>query len=362
MGSRAVRTEVRPRAASRRSIIESGRAMNPLVTVAITTLNRPTFLKETLGCVLSQDYPNLDILISDNGSTDATPALARELAGSDSRVRFRRNEMTVPFTEHCSQCVEAARGDYFLLLHDDDRISPRFISQLIMVAGRYPDANVVVPTNTLIDQEGRLLKEFDGPGEEIHDGPSFLLHWLNGETPQYLANVTTVLFRTSMVRYFGCYRALPGTRNNDNLLFVQVGMTSRIGFARQAIFGWRIHPQNLGETESPCLIAASGLAFLRSLRADPRTKDALRALPRAQRKRIVRGVAWSTAKEVVRHLNGQRVSCQWPMVQALLAERRDPVFLFVILREYLRAAFPRAYSVLRHVTRPPWIASSANDR
>ena len=45
-------------------------AKTPLVTVAIPTLNGADYIRETLMSLLAQDYPNLDILVSDNGSTD----------------------------------------------------------------------------------------------------------------------------------------------------------------------------------------------------------------------------------------------------------------------------------------------------
>ena len=108
--------------------------MIPLVTLAITTFNRPRFLRETFASALAQDYANLDILVSDNGSRDTTPLLTQALVNSDPRVRLRRNETTVPLHEHFTQCVEAARGEYFVLLHDDDRINSCFVSELAGVA------------------------------------------------------------------------------------------------------------------------------------------------------------------------------------------------------------------------------------
>src|SRR6266851_278874 len=98
--------------------------MNPLVTLAITTLNRPDYLRETLLSVLAQDYSNLDILVSDNGSNAETLAVARALSRDDARVRFRRNDATVSVNEHFNQCVQAARGELFTIVNDDDLINP----------------------------------------------------------------------------------------------------------------------------------------------------------------------------------------------------------------------------------------------
>ena len=70
--------------------------MKPLVTLLLPTLNRTTYLREALDSVLAQDYPNLDILISDNGSSNETPEFVRSIVNGDPRVRFRRNDLTVP--------------------------------------------------------------------------------------------------------------------------------------------------------------------------------------------------------------------------------------------------------------------------
>ncbi len=320
--------------------------MKPLVTLAITTLNRVTYLAETLACVRAQDYPNLEILISDNGSSDETPSRVRELMGADSRVRFRRNAVTVPFSEHCSQCVDAARGDYFVLLHDDDCINSTFITKLVETASRYPDANVVVPANALMDSGGVVFRRFEVPVAEVHEGVPFLLHWLRGDEPQYIANLTTVMYRTASLRHFGAYRNLVGTRNNDNLLFLQVGMTGRVAFCSEAVFSWRIHPQNLGDSEPAQLIAASGREFIRQLRGDQQTVAALRRLSISEAGAIRREVAKSTTKEVIRHIHGQKLTCDWRLVRALLSERQDLVFVGEVLREYFRYAFPRLYLTL----------------
>ena len=192
--------------------------MNPLVTIALTTRNRTTYLREIVACALAQDYPNLDILISDNGSSDDTPVLAKKLARSDPRVRFRRNDKGVLQHEHFTQCAREARGEYFILLHDDDWINSSFVSELVAVATRNPDVNVVVPANVTFNEQGTIIREFATPAGEVFDGFTFIHNWLYGEGPQILACLCTILLRTKIVCDFGGYHALTSGRNIDNLL------------------------------------------------------------------------------------------------------------------------------------------------
>lgn len=325
--------------------------MNPIVTLAVTTRNRTTYLGETLACVLAQDYPHLDILVSDNGSTDETREVTRALVKSDRRVRLRHNDASVNQHEHFTQCVREARGEYFVLLHDDDRINHCFVSELVGVATRHPDVNVVVPLNITIDESGALIREFGNPNREVLDGPAFICDWLHGSGPEVIACVCTILARTQVIENFGGYRCLGGGRNIDNLLFLQCALTSRVGFAHRAQFSYRTYAKSYGNNATPLQIVDSGCQFLRYLRNDPPTVRALSRVPSTYRKRITQGVAKATAKEVVLQMNALNLPCDRHTVTTLLKGRRDVAFLYVIFREYLRHSWPGVHSYLRELIR-----------
>jgi glycosyltransferase involved in cell wall biosynthesis len=326
--------------------------MQPLVTLAVTTLNRPRYLRDTLASVLAQDYVNLDILVSDNGSSDETPWITKALAQTDRRVRLRRNETTVPLHEHFTQCVRAACGEYFILLHDDDRINSSFVSEMVGVAMRHPDVNVVIPANVMMDEQGATIREFERPNCEIFDGPTFVCNWLESWGPAVLVDVTTILMRTEIIKRFGGYQSFNGGRNIDNILFLQCAITSRVGFARGATFYWRSYPESYGSTATPQEIVDSGRSYMRHLRRDPETVRALAALPLSYQKRIRRGVAEMTAFELLNQLKLDENAFRWRTVRALLMSgRNDTVLLHVVLREYLRRASPTIYSWLRIIRR-----------
>jgi len=159
--------------------------MKPLVTIIVPTLNRTTYLAEALNSVLAQDYPNLDILVSDNGSRDDTPDVARAIAGDDPRVRFPRNEKTVPLYQHFNQFVTQARGEFYMVVCDDDVINPACVSELIGVVERHPEINVVIPANVTIDEKGTVLTRFAHPDGEKLDSFEYLKHWLYEGTPLF---------------------------------------------------------------------------------------------------------------------------------------------------------------------------------
>jgi glycosyltransferase involved in cell wall biosynthesis len=307
--------------------------MNPLVTLVVATLNRPEYLRETLSSVLAQDYPNLDILVSDNGSHDETPAVAQSLIKDDPRVRFRSNRETVPIHEHFTQCLQAARGEYFILLCDDDHINPRFVSELVNVARRHRDVNVVVPANATMDENGAVIEEFAKPQGEDFDGSEVVCNWLYGRQPLWFINVVTVLMRTETMRRFGGYQGLAGGRNNDNLLFLQCAIIGRVGFALGAVFNWRVH-NSYGAGSTPQQITQSSRQFLKHLQCDPSTVEALKSLPAPRRKQIINGVRILTAHELCYCIESREGAFSWECLRQMFMYRHDAIFCYVVLRRY----------------------------
>ena len=57
--------------------------LNPLVSVAVITYNQDKFINECLDSILIQDYPNFEVIVLDDRSTDATPGILRQLAAQD---------------------------------------------------------------------------------------------------------------------------------------------------------------------------------------------------------------------------------------------------------------------------------------
>jgi len=318
--------------------------MNPTVTLAVLTLNKPTYLRETLTSVLAQDYPGLEILISDNASTDETPDLAREIAGGDPRVRFRRNEKTVPIHEHFTQCLFAAKGEFFILLSDDDRINPTFVSELAGVARRHPSVNVVVPLNRTIDENGNTIEDRPPLDGEVFPGPEFVCNWLYRRVPPPFAAVVTVMGRTETMRHFGGYQPFARGQNIDNCNFLQLAITGDVGFARNARFEWRVFNRSYGSTATPQQIAESSRAFVKALRTHPQTVAALDRLPAHLRREIIDGVRLMTAEEFLFRIRFYENPFSPRCVSKFPIFGCDRIFLRTIAREYwhrLRRPFSR---------------------
>ena len=92
----------------------------PMVTVAIPTFNRLELLKRAVASALTQNYKNLEIIISDNASTDGTSEYLRSL--DDDRIKVILGEQNLGMVANWDRCLARTQGDYFLLMSDDDAL------------------------------------------------------------------------------------------------------------------------------------------------------------------------------------------------------------------------------------------------
>jgi glycosyltransferase involved in cell wall biosynthesis len=177
-------------------------AQRPLVTIGITTYNRAdSYLPHTLDSALAQTYPNLEILVSDNASTDHTEELVRAI--DDPRTRYVKHARNIGVTPHFNYCVSQARGAYFLLLHDDDLIDPDFIETCLSAAKDRTDYGLIRTGLRRIDETGQTFREWPN----LPDGLSteeFFRAYFAGGVPMHLCST---LFNTSYLRDVGGFQS-----------------------------------------------------------------------------------------------------------------------------------------------------------
>lgn len=115
----------------------TGRCFEPdLVTIAITTHNRSGLLQRALRGALAQTYPKLEILVSDDASTDDTQELMEKV--KDPRIRYVRIEKQVGIAGNLQNALGHATGEFFMILNDDDELEPKAIEMLAHAFGEPP--------------------------------------------------------------------------------------------------------------------------------------------------------------------------------------------------------------------------------
>lgn len=111
-----------------------------LITIVIPVYNLAGYVQNCLNSVLKQTYENIEILIIDDGSTDNTPAICREYAKKDSRIRVICREHEGVSAIRNMGCREA-KGEYIALIDGDDLLEPTYIEYLYQLLVKY-DADI----------------------------------------------------------------------------------------------------------------------------------------------------------------------------------------------------------------------------
>ena len=102
-----------------------------LVSVGIPTYNRSDQLKRAVRSVLAQENARVEVVISDDGSSDATGDVLERLAAEDARVRFVRQVQNVGHARNFAEVLAMARGEYFMWLSDDDELEPTYVQRCL---------------------------------------------------------------------------------------------------------------------------------------------------------------------------------------------------------------------------------------
>jgi glycosyltransferase involved in cell wall biosynthesis len=112
----------------------------PLVSVLMTAYNREEFIKEAIESVLASTYPNFELIVVDDCSTDNTLVLAKEIAAADKRVRVYRNKQNLGDYPNRNKAASYARGKYIKYVDSDDKIYSDSLAYMVDVMENYKTA------------------------------------------------------------------------------------------------------------------------------------------------------------------------------------------------------------------------------
>ncbi|HXP86813.1 MAG TPA: glycosyltransferase family 2 protein [Bryobacteraceae bacterium] len=181
-------------------------AYKDLVSVTIVTYNSGRFIKRCLESVLEQKYPQLEVVVVDNASTDGTVDILEPFAG---RCRLYYNDENLGFAAAQNQAIALAQGEFILSLNPDVLLLPNFIQALVEAAYMDPKVGTVcgklltirsnfdLPDKQLVDSTGiyftPMLRHLDRGSQEVDNG-----HFLNFEYV-FGATAAAALYRRTMI-------------------------------------------------------------------------------------------------------------------------------------------------------------------
>ena len=121
---------------------------DPLVSVGLPVRNGVLTLESVVKSVLAQDHERLELVISDNASTDRTEELCRDLAATDKRIVYHRQPRNVGILNNFTQAIRLAKGTFFRWVGDDDWLAPTYVSRCLKAFA--DDSRLILVTTQMI--------------------------------------------------------------------------------------------------------------------------------------------------------------------------------------------------------------------
>ncbi|MGG9960055.1 glycosyltransferase family 2 protein [Ferruginibacter sp. SUN106] len=133
---------------------------DPLVSVIITSYNRGNFIDKAIQSSLNQDYANIEIIVSDNCSTDNTPSVLEKYK-EDKRVKYYVNDTNIGMIPNFKLATERTSGKYITYLSSDDYFcNDKFISLAVDLINKHLNIVLVAAKNaTLFEDLNEVVED-----------------------------------------------------------------------------------------------------------------------------------------------------------------------------------------------------------
>jgi glycosyltransferase involved in cell wall biosynthesis len=133
----------------------------PRVSIGLPVYNGENFLAESLDALLAQTFTDFELIISDNASTDATPAICKEYAARDPRIRYVRQPQNIGATPNQDFVFRQSRGELFKLAAHDDLYDENLIARCVEALDAHPEVVLCHADMAYVDSSGRIINRYD---------------------------------------------------------------------------------------------------------------------------------------------------------------------------------------------------------
>lgn len=208
----------------------------------------PTFkvryLKECILSILSQRYPDFEIIIVNDNSPDDIDEIVYNI--SDLRIKYYKNEIgfgAEHVVDNWNKCLEYATGDYIICMGDDDMLKPNCLQDLAELIDRFPRKDVYYSRTELIDEEGNVIEVT--PLRKLEESVYEMIfnRWNGG-----CMFIGDYCYRTDNLRSRGGFYRLPYAWGSDAISAYEAGIKSGIANTQEVGFQYRVNQQSISST------------------------------------------------------------------------------------------------------------------
>ena len=224
----------------------------PRVSVGLPVFNGERFLEQTLADLLGGTFEDLELVVCDNASTDATPDILADAARRDRRVRVVRNATNLGALANANRAFALARAPLYALAAYDDRHAPTFLERLVGALDAAPRAVLAYGASTLICDHGHPFAfdparrlYVDAHGRTYGYDADLERTLPGGPVARYRAVLRSEdvnapihgLFRRAALERIGPHRL----HGSDRLIVAHAALLGPFVYVPEALFGFRIH-------------------------------------------------------------------------------------------------------------------------
>ncbi|MEM9562777.1 MAG: glycosyltransferase family 2 protein [Actinomycetota bacterium] len=206
----------------------------PTVTVGLPVYNGERFLERSLRSVLDQTWTDLEVVVSDNGSTDRSLEIVREVAAGDPRVTIVASDTNRGAAWNYNNTLANARGRYFRWHADDDWFEPTLITKLVEALDGDDGAVVAHSWTRFVDDDGATTREF--PDDLGVDSPEANERLARAVVNLTFCNPVFGLIRTDVLQRTAKIASFPGS---DATLLYELAINGRFAVVPELLYNRR---------------------------------------------------------------------------------------------------------------------------
>ena len=168
----------------------------PLVSIGLLSYNRDKLIGSAIESLLAQSYPNIEIIISDDASSDTSSIIVKTYAQKHPTIRFYQQKKNIGIPGNSHFVLQKAKGQFFMWASNDDIWHKSYIQELVQLLITYPTASLA--TSNLILSKGKLTQSSHLHFSKYSSGVKLMKDYLR--KPSLLV---WGIFRTSLLRKAG---------------------------------------------------------------------------------------------------------------------------------------------------------------
>ncbi|GAB3660198.1 glycosyltransferase family 2 protein [Echinicola sediminis] len=211
------------------------------------------FLKECIQSILDQSVEDFELVILNDCSPEPVDEIIAQF--EDTRLHYVKNSQNVGalnLVNNWNKCLSLAKGEYFVIMGDDDLLEPDYLEEFSKLIASYPELGVYHCRSKIIDDSGKtwLLTPSCPVYENVYDS---IWHRLNQFRSNYISDY---MYKTESLRKQGGFYHLPLAWGSDDITAFIASAGKGIAHSNKPVFKYRSHGLSISS------ITSNGLAKL----------------------------------------------------------------------------------------------------